>query len=331
MGNFGSPSLKGYMENIILTMGEKTPFIKSIASGFEHTMELEEKRFPDGEFFVRIPNNIRNKNCYLVVHMIPENIFNVIITIDTLRRAHAAKITLVTPYLPYSRQDRRADTRTPISARVLADMLETAGCNHVITMDVHALQVEGFYKIPFDNLQGASLLLNTIMEDRELNFSTDFVLVAPDAGAAKRTRFLGDLHGISVAVLDKKRISDTQVESILIGEVKGRTCIMIDDIISSGGTIAKGAEVLVANGATTVIAACSHMLSDLSQNEVLKYSAIKQLYHLDTATFTKPSKYGPKDHLYDWHHVIETDHLFHEAITADMEGRSISSMFNQSK
>jgi ribose-phosphate pyrophosphokinase len=316
------------LKNTILTLGPKTEFVRSISQSFSGSIELEEKKFPDGEFFVRIPKNIRNQNCYLVVHMIPENIFDVIITIDTLRRAHAGKITLVTPYLPYSRQDRRADTRTPISARVLADMLETAGCNHVITMDVHALQVEGFYKIPFDNLQGASLLLNTIVFERSLK---DYVLVAPDAGAAKRTRFLGDLHSVPVAVLDKKRISDTEVESILIGEVKDKTCIMIDDIISSGGTLAKGCEVLITNGAKEVIAACSHMLSDLSQNETLKYSKIKHLYHLDTATFTQPFIYGAKDRLFDWHHIVKAEDLFVDAIYNDINGLSIASMFNQSK
>jgi ribose-phosphate pyrophosphokinase len=306
------------MNTVILTMGPKTPFIESFSRSGIEVMLLEEKRFPDGEFFVRIPQNIRNQNCYLVLHMLPENVMDVIITIDTLRRAHAGKITLVTPYLPYSRQDRRADTRTPISARVLADCLESAGCDHVITMDVHALQVEGFYKIPFDNLQGASLLLSTIVKNMKLD---DYVLVAPDAGAAKRTRHLGELHKVPVVVLDKKRISDTQVESVLIGDVERKNCIMIDDIISSGGTIAEGARILNRNNANRVIAACSHMLTNAQENKVLPAAPIDGLYSLNTTNHNTAS--------YGFHTVVDASDLFIEAVLHDIHGMSISSMFNQ--
>ncbi len=314
------------MNTVILTMGPKTKFIEAFSRdaffSFDSTPDvvaLEEKRFPDGEFFVRIPQNIRNQNCYLVLHMLPENVMDVIITIDTLRRAHAGKITLVTPYLPYSRQDRRADTRTPISARVLADCLETAGCNHVITMDVHALQVEGFYKIPFDNLQGATILLDAIVKKEKLQ---DYVLVAPDAGAAKRTRHLGDIHKVAVAVLDKKRISDTQVESVLIGDVEGKTCVMIDDIISSGGTIAEGAKVLNLRGARSIIASCSHMLGNVKENRVLPASPLDGLYFLNTTSNSGGECEG-------WHTLVDASKTFIEAVRADMAGYSISSMFNQ--
>jgi ribose-phosphate pyrophosphokinase len=306
------------MNTVILTMGPKTPFIESFNRCGIEVIPLYEKRFPDGEFFVRIPQNIRNQNCYLVLHMLPENVMDVIITIDTLRRAHAGKITLVTPYLPYSRQDRRVDTRTPLSARVLADCLESAGCDHVITMDVHALQVEGFYKIPFDNLQGASLLLNAIVKNNRLE---EYVLVAPDAGAAKRTRHMGEIHKVPVVVLDKKRISDTQVESVLIGDVENKFCIMIDDIISSGGTIAEGARILNQNNAKSIIAACSHMLTNAQENKVLPAAPIDGLYSLNTTHHNTES--------HGYHTIVDASALFIEAVLHDIHGKSIASMFNQ--
>lgn len=325
------------MESLYFTLG-RSPIIDGLKS--INTITLEPKKFSDGEFFVKIPVNVRNKQCYLIVDMTPDNIFQVLITIDTLKKACASKVTLVAPYLPYCRQDRRVDIRTPMSAKVLASMLETAGVDHIITMDVHALQIECFYNVPFDNLQGSSLLIRKILEDdqktvhiKDTSKNTihwkisrnNTVLVAPDAGAAKRTRFLAEKFGFQVVLLDKKRISDTEVKSYLIGDVKGKNCLMLDDMISSGGTIITGAKVLKENGADNVLAGCIHMLASEENISRLSNSDIHRVYSLNTRNV--PMEY--KHSLYDNIRVVDASSIFIDAITRDSSGLSVSSMFNQ--
>jgi ribose-phosphate pyrophosphokinase len=306
------------MEFAILTMGPETSFIKRFQVSSKH-VRIDTKKFSDGEFFAKIANNIRNKQCYLVVQMNAENVFDVIVTIDTLKRAHASKVTLVTPYLPYCRQDRRADVRTPVSAKVLANCLEAAGCDHIITMDVHALQIEGFYNIPFDNLQGSTKVLDKLIERENLS---NYVFVAPDAGAAKRTRHLADIYGRDVVILDKKRVSDIDVESYLIGDVKGKDCIMVDDMIASGGTIQTGAVVLKDGGANRIFVACSHLMSE--KGAIRSMTKTDGLYHLNTIPhlFTNVDKK---------HYVVTCEEMFAEAVQNDINGESISSMFDQKR
>lgn len=313
------------MDSIIITLLSQTSFMEHVLRDIPTPMRMlvSPQYFPDGEFFVRIPENIRNKTCYLVASITPQNVFEILVTIDTLKRACAKKVILVTPYLPYSRQDRRADTRTPISAKVLANMLETAGVDHVITMDVHALQIEGFYDIPFDNLQGATLLVDAIV--RANRVGEDYIFVAPDAGAAKRTKFLAELYDKGFAILDKKRISSTEVESLLVGNVKGKKCIMIDDIIASGSTMKIGAEVLKENGATEVFVGASHLLWNDHTTKNLQQD---RQYGIDQVTVL--NTVGPSID-FEWIKQLNCSKVFVEAIIKDSQNESISSMFNQKK
>lgn len=311
------------MDSIIITLGSDTSFLENLIEDVPQAMRmvLSPAHFPDGEFFVRIPENIRGKKCYLVASMTPETVMDVLITIDTLKRACASKITLVTPYLPYSRQDRRADTRTPISAKVLANILENAGVDHVITMDVHALQIEGFYNIPFDNLQGGTLIVDEILEHTGGNE----IFVAPDAGSVKRTKFLAELYGKPFAILDKKRISSTEVESLLIGDVKDKVCLMIDDMIASGGTMKEGANVLKENGAKAVFIGASHLLYNETTHKNLQQDAQYGIDHVVVLNTIG------KELNYKWINQINCSHLFTEAIIKDSQNESISSMFNQKR
>lgn len=311
------------MQSKILTL-DTMPCLSHFVSRFTElgprSIKLKPEKFPDGEFFVKIPENVRGHSVYLVTAMHSTNVFDILITIDTLKRACAAKITLVVPYLPYSRQDRRADVRTPISAKVLADMIEKAGCDHVITMDVHALQIEGFYNIQFDNLQGSRLLIDNIFKDCPGLSKENTMFVAPDAGAAKRTRHLAELYGVDVAILDKKRLSSTEVKSYLIGEVNKKHCIMLDDMFSSGGTMKTGAAVLREAGAQSIIGACIHMLGDPSTMERHLY----KMYYLNTVGGMQPPR-APST----YYQQVDCVKLFLDSVYADTQGESVSSMFNQ--
>ncbi len=318
-------------ESMFFTLGH-SPIIEELSHEFD-LIPLVPRNFSDGEFFVRIPENVRNQDCYLIVDMTPANVFEVIITINTLKKSSAKKVTLVAPYLPYSRQDRRVDTRTPMSAKVLATMLETAGVDHVITMDVHALQIECFYDVPFDNLQGSVHLINNILDRRKvipegahdktmsIN-SNNTIMVAPDAGAAKRTRYLAEKFGFQVVVLDKKRISDTEVRSYLIGNVEGMNCLMLDDMISSGGTIITGADVLIESGAKEVYAGCIHMLASQEKLLRLQESKISGVFSLNTRNI-------PNSWITSKVQVVDVSILIADAIRRDASGMSVSSMFNQ--
>lgn len=324
-------------ENMFFTLGH-SPIIESLATEFD-LIPLKPKNFSDGEFFVRIPENVRNQDCYLIVDMTPANVFEVIITINTLKKACAKKVTLVAPYLPYSRQDRRVDTRTPMSAKVLATMLETAGVDHVITMDVHALQIECFYNVPFDNLQGSAFLIREILDRKVLPVNNEIelpisinrentILVSPDAGAMKRTRHLAELLGFQVAMLDKKRISDIEVRSYLIGEVEGKNCLMLDDMISSGGTIITGAESLKNAGAKDVYAGCIHMLAKEDNLQALQNSRLTGVFSLNTRNINR-KKITKNYNSVDKIQVVDVSSIFADAIRRDASGMSVSSMFNQ--
>ena len=317
------------MESLFFKLGT-SPVIDNLDKYYNFGLiPLEPRKFADEEFFVRIPTNVRNKNCYLIVDITPNNIFEVLITIDTFKKASAAKVALVAPYLPYSRQDRRTDTRTPMSAKVLASMLETAGVDHVITMDVHALQIECFYDVPFDNLQGSTLLIENILKENPDITKENTIMVAPDAGAAKRTRFLADKFKFPVAIIDKKRISDTEVKSYLVGDVKGKNCLMLDDIISSGGTIITGGSVLKEHGANKVFAGCVHILAGEYALRKLHDSSIDGVYALNTRStagtiyLAELPKNSKKINIFD------ASSIFADAIERDSQGISVSSMFNQ--
>jgi ribose-phosphate pyrophosphokinase len=217
------------------------------------------KRFADMEIFVEIQENVRGNDVFVVQSTsfpANDNMMELLILIDALKRASARRITAVIPYFGYARQDRKPGPRTPISAKLVANMITTAGADRVLTLDLHAAQIQGFFDIPTDNLFAAPVMVRDIQE----KMSTDnLVVVSPDVGGVVRARALAKRIGTPIAICDKRRERPGEAEVMnVIGDVRGKACVLIDDIVDSGGTLCSAAEALLKSGATTVSAYITH-------------------------------------------------------------------------
>ena len=216
--------------------------------------------FPDGELIVKTQEDVRGRDCYIVLSTcqpVNENLMELLIFIDCLKRASAARVTAVIPYFGYARQDRKDEGRTPITAKLAANLITTAGADRVLTLDLHAAQIQGFFDILVDHMTASPVLLEYFQSIREE--LGDLVVVSPDVGNVKiATRYAGLLDG-DFAIIDKRRVSGTEVRSAnLIGDVTGRTILMVDDMISTAGTICSAAQIVMDKGAKSVIAAATH-------------------------------------------------------------------------
>ncbi|MBC23108.1 MAG: ribose-phosphate pyrophosphokinase [Phycisphaerae bacterium] len=216
--------------------------------------------FPDGEVFVKLNEDVRGRDCFVVQSTcmpVNDNLAELLIYIDCLRRASAKRITAVIPYFGYARQDRKDEGRVPITAKLVANLIASAGADRVICMDLHAAQIQGFFDIPVDHLTAAPVLLDYFKGIRkELG---DCTVVSPDVGNVKVANMYADLLDCELAIIDKRRRSgDDIVMNNLIGEVDGRTVLMFDDMISTAGTICSAANLVIEHGATDVMAACTH-------------------------------------------------------------------------
>ncbi|MEA2831984.1 MAG: ribose-phosphate pyrophosphokinae [Methylobacteriaceae bacterium] len=241
------------------------------------------RRFADMEIFVEIQENVRGQDAFIVQSTsFPANdhLMELLIMADALRRASAKRITAVIPYFGYARQDRKAGPRTPISAKLVANLITRAGADRVLTVDLHAGQIQGFFDIPTDNLFAAPVMVRDIKERLELS---NLMVVSPDVGGVVRARALAKRIDAPLAIVDKRRerAGDSEVMNI-IGEVSGRSCILIDDIVDSGGTLCNAAEALLKEGATEVRAYITHGV--LSGGAVARISAshLKELVVTDT-------------------------------------------------
>ena len=224
--------------------------------------------------------------------------------IDAMKRASAGRITAVLPYFGYARQDRKAHARDPISAKLVADILQTAGADRVLTMDLHSSQLQGFFNIPVDNLMGMPVLAKYV---KNLDLP-DLTIVSPDMGSVVRSRALAARFNAPLAIIDKRRPRANVMEVMnLIGDVKGRTCLMMDDMIDTAGTICQGAQALVDHGAKRVIACCSHAVLSGPAIERLSKSALDQIVVLDTIEL------APEKHI-DKIEVVSVAGIFAEAI-----------------
>lgn len=233
--------------------------------------------FPDGETFVKINENIRGRDVFLVQPTCPptnQNLMELLIMVDAAKRASAARITAVIPFFGYARQDRKDQPRVPITAKLVANLLNAAGVDRVLTMDLHAQQVAGFFDIPVDHLYAAPVLIRYLREKR----FTKPVVVSPDVGGLKMADAYSQALGATLAIVAKRRKSATEIEALnVIGEVEGREIIMVDDLTETAGTLCSAAKILHERGATKIIAGVSHaVLSDLAI-ERLKKSHISEL------------------------------------------------------
>ncbi len=243
---------------------------------------IEIKNFADGEIYVKIGKKVRGDDIYIIqslVGPVNDNLMQMLIIIDALKRASAKRINLICPYLCYSRQDRKVTSREPITAKLVADLITKAGADRLITVDLHTEQIQGFYDIPVDHFVGYPLFAKQI---KKLNYQ-DIVVVSPDIGGVKRANKLADLLGAPLAIIDKVRKQHNEAEvAHLVGDVKDKTAIIIDDIIDTGGSIAAAANVLKDFGAKDVVVCATHALLSKNACERLESSAASKILLLNS-------------------------------------------------
>ncbi len=280
------------------------------------------KRFADGEIFVEIQDNVRGQDVFIVQstsYPANDNVMELLILVDALRRASAKRITAVMPYFGYARQDRKPGPRTPITAKLVANLIERAGVDRVITLDLHASQIQGFFDIPTDNLFAAPVMRHDI----EQKFDTSkVVVVSPDVGGVVRARGLAKRIGTPIAICDKRRDrpGESQVMSV-IGEVRGKTCILIDDIVDSGGTLVNAANALLDEGATEVHAYLTHgVLSGGAVSKIMN-SSLKSLVITDSIRATEAVQAAKNIR------TLSIAPLLGEAIARTAREESVSSLF----
>ena len=245
---------------------------------------LDLRRFSDGEIFVEIKESVRGKDVYIVQSTsspVNDNLMALLITIDACKRASASSINLIIPYFGYARQDRKVSPRTPITARLVADLLETAGATRVLSVDLHSGQIQGFFDIPFDNIYGAPILLEALKQ--ELLGTKDLVVVSPDAGGVNRARMFASRLEASLAIIDKRRYAPNKAKVMnIIGDVKNKVALIVDDMIDTAGTLCNAAEALKEHGATDVIAVATHGVLSGPAIERIEKSNISKILITDT-------------------------------------------------
>ena len=276
--------------------------------------------FPDGEIFVQFEENVRRADAFLIQPTCKapnDNLMELLIMIDAARRASAARITAVLPYFGYARQDRKDRPRVPITAKLVANLLTVAGADRILTVDLHAQQIQGFFDIPVDHLYARPVLvpyLKTLIGDNG-------VVVAPDSGSAKMAMYYGDMLGAGFAVVTKRRINATTVaSSFLVGEVKDRICVITDDMTSTAGTLCAAARILKEHGAAKIYAAVSHcLLDEIGKKRLLETPEIEQLVTTDAVPVSDEMNGKIK--------VVSIAPLLGEAISRIHDGKSVSSLF----
>ena len=267
----------------ILAGNSNRPLAQAIADQLKLPLSTAEVgKFSDGEISVTLPQTVRGKDVFIIQSTsspVNDNLMELLIMIDACKRASAGRITAVMPYFGYARQDRKARPRDPITAKLVADILASAGADRVMTMDLHAAQIQGFFDIPVDHLYGAPLLAKYYKKRMDENWT----VVSPDVGSVGRARNFAARVDASIAIVDKRRPKANAIEIMnVIGDVKGKTCLMVDDMIDTAGTICQGAEALMKNGAKEVYACCTHGVLSGPAIERINASPIKELLVLDT-------------------------------------------------
>ena len=252
--------------------------------------KAEIKKFSDGEISVKISESVRGRDVFIIQSTCApanQNLMELLIMTDALKRSSASSITAIIPYFGYARQDRKAAPRVPITARLVADMMETAGIDRVVTMDLHAGQIQGFFSIPVDNLYG-SILFQDYVKNKKLK---NPVIASPDVGGVARAREFATKLGLDMVIIDKRREAANESEVMnIIGDVEGKDVILFDDMIDTAGTIVKGADALKANGANSVMACCTHGVLSGPAYERIKKGQLDELVITDTIGTCEPCK-----------------------------------------
>lgn len=283
---------------------------------------LEVIRFSDGELSVEIEDNVRGGDVFVMQSTSSpgnDHLMELLIIIDALKRSSAGRITAVLPYFGYARQDRKIRPRVPITAKLVADIITTAGADRVLTMDLHAGQMMGFFDIPVDNLYALPIMIPYL---KSRYGTKDITIVSPDVGGLERARLVATrLDNSAIAVIDKRRSGPNRVDSMsVVGDVQGQTCILVDDMVDTGGTLVKACDTLTKAGATKVIACCVHPVLSGEARARLNGSALQEIIVTDTIPSAKPEE-GDK------FSVLSVAPLFAEAIRRIHSDDSVSSLF----
>jgi ribose-phosphate pyrophosphokinase len=276
-------------------------------------------RFSDGEFAPSIEETVRGKEVVIVQSTFPptDNLFELLLLIDAAKRASAKRIIAVMPYFGFARQDRKDKPRVPIGAKLVANLLTAAGVNRVITLDLHAEQIQGFFEVPVDHLYASTLFL-PLLEEMKIE---NLIIAAPDTGGTKRANAYAKILGVDLAICYKQRKVANQVESMtVIGDVAGKNVVLVDDMIDTAGTLCKAAEMMLAHGALSVRAICTHPVLSGEAYERIQNSHLSEIIVSDSIPL-RP--HAPKDKI----RVVSTAALFGGVLTNLFENKSISSHF----
>ncbi len=283
-------------------------------------------RFPDGEVKVKLLEDVRGRDVYVVQPTCPpvnDSLFELLVLVDTLKRASAWRVTAVVPYFGYARQDRKDEGRVPITAKLVANLIARSGVDRVVCLDLHAAQVQGFFDIPVDHLY-ASRVFMEYFRSQGFDGIADGCIVAPDVGGIKQARAYAKLLGLSLAIVDKRRISPEHAEAMhIIGDVEGKRCIMVDDMISTAGTMSEAAKVLRAHGASEVHVCATHAVFCGPAKERLAGAPIDSIVVTDTIPAGPSSPDGLT--------VLSVGDLLGDAVLRIHQGRSVSKLFDTSR
>lgn len=277
--------------------------------------------FPDGETYCQIHENVRGEDVFIIQPTCPatnHNIMEMLIMVDAARRASAGRITAVMPFFGYARQDRKDKPRVPITAKLVANLITAAGVNRVVTMDLHAAQIQGFFDIPVDHLYARPVFIKHLRDECDIDLD-NLVVVSPDVGGVKNARAYSDVFGADLAIVAKHRVSATKVEAMnVIGDVKGKDVFLIDDMTETGGTLCAAAKILKTNGAKRIFAGVSHAVIEEHARRRILESDIENLITTDSV----PMAYGEKVI------TLSVAPLFGEAISRIHDGESVTSLFD---
>jgi ribose-phosphate pyrophosphokinase len=284
--------------------------------------QLELKRFSDGEIWVKYGDNIRGSDIFIIQPTYPpsDNLMELLIMVDAAKRASAKSITAVIPYFGYARQDRKDQPRVSITAKLIANLITVAGADRVMTMDLHAHQIQGFFDIPFDHLYGSSVFMNIISD-----LSDNIAIVSPDVGGIKMARSYAKRLHTNLVVIDKRRPKQNFTEVVnIIGEVEGKDVLLVDDLIDTAGTFVGAVDALKAKGAKRVFGAVTHPILSGPAIERINHSCLEKLFVSDSIPL-------PENKKSDKITVVSASDLFAEAIIRTYKNESISSLFDVDK
>jgi ribose-phosphate pyrophosphokinase len=309
---------------MIFTGNANPALAKSVAAQLHLPLgDADVGQFSDGEVAIEINENVRGADVFIIQSTCQptnDNLMELIVMIDAMRRSSAGRITAVVPYFGYARQDRRVrSSRVPISAKVVADMMTGVGVDRVLTVDLHAEQIQGFFAVPVDNVYGSPVLLDDINVQ---NYS-NMVVVSPDIGGVVRARAVAkQLDDCDLAIIDKRRPQANEAQVMhIIGEVKGRTCVLVDDMVDTAGTLCKAAAALKENGAEKVVAYCTHPVLSGKALENINNSELDELVVTDTIPLTKEAEACGKIR------VLTMANLLAESVRRVSNEESISALF----